>query len=163
MKIGIVGAHPGTRLAAPYRDEGWTIWACSFRNVGELPRWDLWFELHDPPGHDKYIAWLAKQPNLMVRTEKVQSLLPNAQVYPEVELRKVFGPFFFTSSIAYMLAMALSHDPTDIGLWGVGMHKREEYEYQRPGCHHFIQAAWDRGINVIAADATLLQPPDERW
>lgn len=161
-KIAILGAHPSTRQDAPFGDKEWSIWACSFRNMGQLPRHDVWFELHDPPGHEKYVAWLGRQPNVVVRSEKGRAWLPCAEVYPEAEMRRQFGPFFFTSSVAYMMALAIAQKPTAIGLWGVLMVQCHEYAYQRPGCHYFIQKARDASIEIIAP-ASLIEPPKEEW
>ena len=177
-RIALVGGHPDTKLGAPYADAEWTIWACSMQNMraasdggleADLPRWNAWFELHTPMGlhvasgqvPDDYVAWLCHQPVVYVR-DPAQAFA-GARLYPEAEMRAKFGPFFFTSSIAYMLALAISKEPTEIGLWGVGMHKHEEYEYQRPGCHYFIQRAWDHGIKVTSAEPSILQPPQEKW
>jgi len=162
MQIAIVGAYPGTRLAAPYTDPDWTIWCCSFRNMGQVPRHDLWFELHEPPGHEKYVAWLSRQPSVMVRSERGKAWAPQAQVYPEDEVRQQFGPYFLTSSVAYMMALAIRQQPSRIGLWGVEMVQGHEYQYQRPGCHFFIQRARDHGIE-ISASRGLLEPPKEEW
>lgn len=162
MKIALLGAHPSTLANAPYKDRTWEIWCCSSRNMGAVPRHDLWFELHEPLGHEKYVSWLAKLPRVMVRTEVGRVALPHAHVYPEEDMRARFGPYFFTSSIAYMLALALSREPDEIGLWGVEMAKKHEYEYQRPGCHYFIQKARDAGIRV-SAPASLLAPQTEQW
>lgn len=160
--IAILGAHPSGRSDAPFGDKNWDIWACSYRNMGILPRHDVWFELHEPPGHEKYVAWLARQPKVIVRTEKGQEWFPNASIYPEADMRSRFGPFFFTSSVAYMMALAIAQQPKTIGLWGVLMVQGHEYAYQRPGCHYFIQKARDAGIEVMAP-ASLLEPPKEEW
>ncbi len=162
MQIALLGAHPASLANAPFKDTSWDIWACSFRNVGQVPRHDVWFELHEPPGHEKYVSWLARQSNVMVRSEKGKTWVPNASVYPEAEMRERFGPFFFTSSIAYMLALAIAQRPKVIGLWGVQMAQAHEYAYQRPGCHYFIQKARDAGIEVRAPRA-ILEPPKEEW
>jgi hypothetical protein len=170
MRIGIVGAHPATKLAAPYQDTDWTIWTCSQQHLfkrddqmrADLPRWDAWFELHVPMGPDDYVNWLQSQPLVYVRDPEAS--FPGAQMYPEADLKARFGPFFFTSSVAYMMALALAQNPTTIGLWGVHMATNEEYAYQRSGCHYFIQKAWDAGIEVIVPDeARLLVPPREEW
>ncbi len=160
--IAILGAHPSSRLDAPFGDTDWEIWACSSRNMGQLPRHDLWFELHEPLGHEKYVAWLGRQPHVMVRTARGREWLPHAAVYPEAAMRKRFGPFFFTSSVAYMLALALSREPARIGMWGVEMVQGHEYQYQRPGCHYFIQRARDMGVEVTAS-RSVLEPPKEEW
>ena len=161
-RIALLGAHPASRSEAPFGDKNWEIWACSFRNLGQLPRHDLWFELHEPLGHEKYVTWLGRQPRVMVRSERGRQWLPTAEVYPEAEMRDRFGPFFFTSSIAYMLALAIAQEPVEIGLWGVQMVQGHEYAYQRPGCHYFFQRAWDAGIK-ITAPRTILEPPREDW
>jgi len=161
-KIAIPGAHPSTRLSAPFGDAGWEVWACSFRNVGQLPRHDLWFELHEPLGHDKYVSWLARQQNVMVRSERGRTWVPKAKVYPECHVRERFGPYFLTSSVAYMMAYAILQEPSHIGLWGVEMVQGHEYQYQRPGCHYFIQRAREQGIE-ISAPSGLLEPPKEEW
>jgi hypothetical protein len=60
-----------------------------------------------------------------------------------------YGPYFFTSSLSYMWALALEQKPTHVGMWGVDMTAGEEYGYQRPGCHYFIQKARDLGVQVV--------------
>lgn len=87
--------------------------------------------------------------------------VPGAIRLPVEELCEKYGPFFFTSSLSWMMAMALEvPGVTEIGLWGVDMSAGEEYGLQRPGCHHFIQLAHDRGIKVtIPPESDLLQPP----
>lgn len=161
-RIALLGAHPASRSQAPFGDTNWEIWACSFRNMGQLPRHDLWFELHEPLGDARYVAWLGRQPRVMVRSERAREWLTRAEVYPEDEMRARFGHFFFTSSIAYMLALAVAQKPEVIGLWGVQMAQAHEYAYQRPGCQYFIQKAWDAGIEVLAPRG-LIEPPKEDW
>jgi hypothetical protein len=160
-RIALVGAHSASKLGAPFKNPEWTVWACSSKNMDELPRWDAWFELHNPLGPEDYIEWLALQPLVYTRFE---APLPGARLYPEAAMRKQFGPFFFTSSLAYMLALAIAEKPDEIGLWGIHMASDEEYHYQRPGCHYFIQRAWDHGIKVtVAPQSRLLEPPKEQW
>ena len=170
MRIALIGAHPATRLGAPFQNKDWTVWACSALNMGVLPRCDAWFELHTPLGLDvrsgnvleKYTAWLQRQRSVYIRDPNAQ--FPGAIPYPEEALKARFGPFFFTSSIAYMMALAVSKLPEEIALWGVGMHKRDEYENQRPGLHYFVQRAWDAGIKVtVPPKSRLLEPSEEKW
>ena len=160
-KIALVGAHSDTNLDAPYQDPEWEIWACSGKNVHALPRWDVWFELHVPLGGEYYVDWLRNQPIVYVRE---LADLPGQCLYPEAEMREQFGQFFFTSSIAYMMALAISHEPDEIGLWGVHMGIGEEYAYQKPGCQYFIQKALDKGIEItVPPQSKLLEPPKEIW
>lgn len=169
MRVAIVGAHPATRLGAPYQRTDWTIWACSALNMKALPRWDAWFELHVPFAYDvrrgqvdeTYAAWLRSQSKVYVRDPA--ATFAGTVAYPEAAMRAKFGSFFFTSSIACMFAKAISQNPAEIGLWGIGMHKADEYADQRPGCHYFVQRAWDQGITVTSPHRWLLEPPKEQW
>jgi hypothetical protein len=169
MKIAILGSHSATRLKAPFTDADWQIWACSPANSGGiLPRVDAWFEMHVPyrsdTRPDDYIDWLATLPLVHVRDANALERIPGAVLWPDDDLKARFGRFFFTSSIAHVFARAISRNPQVIGLWGVHMASREEYEDQRAGCQYFIQKAWDAGIEVIVPPGvTLLEPPVDRW
>jgi hypothetical protein len=91
---------------------------------------------------------LHKHPRVYI-AEK-DNLLPSGIIFPWRELVNEFGDYFFTSSVAWMLAHAIKQKPEKIGLWGVDMSASEEYGYQRAGCHYFIQRARERGIDVYA-------------
>lgn len=160
MKIALVGCAP-SYTDAPFRDPEWTVWACSSKNMRALPRWDAWFELHVPLGPNHYVEWLRTLPIVYVREA---AGLPGEALYPEADMRARFGPYFFTSSIAYMFALAITRKPEMIGLWGVEMATSGEYAGQRPGCHYFTQMARNEGIDVEVPDGCgLLAPPAENW
>jgi hypothetical protein len=91
----------------------------------------------------------------------VQPDIPGAVMYPVEEMLREFGPYFFTSSLSYMAALAITKGKADaIGFWGVDMSAQEEWEGQRGGCHYFIQKARERGVAVIAPhESDLLRPP----
>jgi hypothetical protein len=86
--------------------------------------------------------------------------VPNGTPVPYDGLMQEFGPYFFTSSLAWMLAMAIMTEGVEeIGLWGVDMAANEEYQWQRPGCQYFLQEAVKRGIEVtLPPESDLLQP-----
>jgi hypothetical protein len=157
-RIAIVGGHSGTRGKAPFGDPGWTIWSCSYRNMGRLPRVDAWFELHRlEPGilPEDYIDWLAAL-EAQVYLQAADARFPRAAVYPSDAMVERFGRLFFTSTVAWMLALAISRTPKAIGLWGVHQATGEEYRHQRPACHHFIEVARMLGIDVVVPPASGL-------
>lgn len=165
LKIAIVGTAPSSRDLAPFNDPSWTIWACSPGNMGILPRVDAWFEVHSNllwPEHrsygEPYINWLRQQAFPVYMQD--QSLVPNATPLPLKELVDEFGKYFFTSSFAYMIAMAMRAGASEIALFGVDMASKGEYIMQRPGGHYFMQEAAKRGIKVILPmESDLAQPP----
>jgi hypothetical protein len=67
--------------------------------------------------------------------------------------------WFFTSSLAWMMAMAIKAGAKKIGLWGVDMAAAEEYENQRMSIHYFTYIARQRGIEVgVPHESDLFTP-----
>lgn len=135
--IAICGSNAVTKMAAPFQDPDWLIYACSPDNSpfgmgpqkGQLPRVDQFFELHapleDPSRPAAYLHWVTTLPFVWMRDARaIQSrVFKGARPYPE---QKLFGtwtklpdgsavptgdgefwPQGFSSSIAYILAKAI--------------------------------------------------------
>lgn len=180
LKIAIVGTAPGWEKA-PFDDESWHIWGLS-RSYNHLPRFNAWFELHRLDeiaktwdGHEDmtaerhrqvYLDWLRQaSEKIPVFMQKPTPEVPNAQAYPLDEILKLFPRQYFTNSISYMLAMAISLKPKAIGVWGVDMalnpvggEMNGEYRAQRPSCEYFLGIAEGAGIEVsIPHESDLLK------
>jgi hypothetical protein len=167
MKIAIMGSAPSSRLLAPFGDPDWEIWACSPPNY-DLPRVDAWFEMHNldrkfsMPGNGPWVQKIMAHPRVYIA--RADQRMPNGIVYPLQPITERFGGYFFTSTISYMLAFAISLKPEKIGLWGIDMSAAEElYTHQRPACHFFIREAQKAGIDVVAApQSDVMNPPPLR-
>jgi hypothetical protein len=164
-KIALIGSAPSSVALAPFDDPSWEIWACSPGSYPHLKRCDMFFELHrwepkEPWFSTDYINFL-KGLSVPVQMFDVQPDIPGAVAYPVNEMLAEFGPYFFTSSLAWMAALAITVGKADaIGYWGVDMSAQEEWEGQRGGCQFFIHEARKRGIAVIAPhESDLLRPP----
>lgn len=166
-----MGSNPANKMDAPFDDPDWTIWACSAHNAPphqELPRVDEFFEVH-VPATDKtrsteYLAWVKALTHKMPVWMRDREGYPDSKEYPEKALKDRFGPFFFTSTISYMLAQAISEGPEAIGIWGVLQASENEWTYQRPGVQYFLQKAHDAGIRVvIPPESRLFRLPEEKW
>lgn len=172
MKIALLGSAPSSVRLAPFDDPEWSIWGCSPGLYAIAKRVDAWFELHrwEPPviGNPEkqvtwfspeYVAWMGLLKCPVWMSDKVPQI-PTSEPYPWVAMVDKYGPYFFNSSLSYMLAMALeAPGVTDIGLWGVDMSATEEWGGQRLGCHHFITLAQNRGIKIhVPPESDLLCP-----
>ena len=162
LKIALMGSAPSSRELGPFNDPDWEIWSCSPPNY-DLPRVDAWFELHlldrkmSTAANRPYIETIMQHPRVYVA--KKDPRFPKAIEYPMQEMVDLYGRYFFTSSLAWMFALAITCKPEKIGLWGVDMSAAEEYGYQRAGCHYFIQKARDAGIGVYApGQSDILNP-----
>jgi len=195
--IAVCGSHPLTKMAAPFKDPGYLIYACSPDNSpyghpdnrSPLPRVTEFFEIHVPVFDRSrpyaYLQWLSQQPfRLWMRDEMAMNfytdagkrLFPNAVLYPEQELKDIFGPFTFTSSIAFMVAKAIAdiermkHEgvmgadgkPPELHLYGILQAGKEEYVKQRQGTQNMLWNATQAGIKVfVANESRLFEPPPE--
>lgn len=165
LKVALIGTAPSSRMLAPFDDPSWKIWACSPGNMGVLPRVDEWFEIHGnllwPENKhygEPYINWL-KQQTFPINMQN-QEFVPNAIPLPKAELVKEFGPYFFTSSFSWMMAMAMRKGAKEIALYGIDMASRDEYILQRPGAYYFFTEANRRGIKMSAPhESDIMQPP----
>ena len=165
LKVALIGTAPSSRMLAPYADPSWTIWACSPGNMGALPRVDAWFEIHgsllwqeNKHYGEPYIKYLSELKCPVYMQDK--RYCANAIPLPKDELVKEFGPYYFTSSFSWMMAMAMHQGASEMALFGIDMASRDEYILQRPGAYHFFNEARKRGIKVSAPyESDIMQPP----
>ena len=139
-KIAVCGSAVSSIHYAPYGEKDWEIWSCSPANKGQ-PRVDVWFELHNPTvkereGLTEWLEWLKKQP--IVYMQKPYPGYQGARPYPLKEIIEKYGPYWWTSQMSYMLALAIEQKPHTIGIFGVDMAATSEYNQQRLAFQHFI-------------------------
>ena len=84
--------------------------------------------------------------------------IPRSFTYPLESVRTISGCDYYTSSIAYMLALAIYEGAKTIGVWGVDMLRDEEYAFQRPCVEYWLGIAKGRGIVLsIPVQSSLLK------
>lgn len=186
--IAIIGSAPTSVLLAPYDDPAWAIWGCSPGVYGQARRTEVWWEIHrwEPPVigrptdaanrgwfSPEYVQFIQQHKCVMMAgpdpdVDHPISTVPNGWRFPFEDFIAKYGSYFFTSSMAYMLAQAIellaprakAGEAVAIGLWGVDMAAHDEYAYQRPACQHWIGLARQLGIQVILPpESDLMQPP----
>jgi hypothetical protein len=168
LKIALVGSAPASVRAAPYNDPSWQIWGCSPGVYGIATRVNSWFELHlyepgQPWFSPEYCQWLGNLPGRGVDlwTGSEIPALPGSKVLPYEALLAQYDPhrWFTTSSLFWMMAMAVAAGATKIGLWGIDMAASEEYEAQRAGIHYMTYIAKGLGIEVgVPPESDLFTP-----
>lgn len=139
-KIAVCGSAASSVGFAPYQDPEWEIWSCSPANKGQ-PRVDVWFELHNPDvkireGLTEWLDWLKQQP--IVYMQKPYPGYRGARIYPLKDIVEKYGPYWWTSQLAFMLALAIEQKPDTIGIFGVDMAATSEYNQQRVACQHLV-------------------------
>lgn len=169
-KVAIIGFAESWK-EAPFTDPSIEVWG-----LNELwkyvPRWDRWFELHDDEtlgvtkrdqteGEQKrHLDWLRQQPPekpIYMQPQFCDGRFPGARPYP---LEAMIGRFgrYFTSTIGYMVALAIEEGFDWIGLYGVDLASDQEYPGQRPNTEYYIGIARGMGKTVeIAKTSALLK------
>jgi hypothetical protein len=79
----------------------------------------------------EYVAWMKKVP-VVYAIDRLPEL-PNSVPYPKEAMLEIFGPYFQTSSVSWMVCLAVAAGAKEIGLWGIDMAAREEWVMQRTG------------------------------
>ena len=165
-KVAIIGFAESWKQA-PWSDESIEMWALN-EFWKYAPRWNRWFELHDAEtlgstsrdmteGEQKrHIEWLSRDHGKPIYMQpQFVGKFPNAVAYPLDQMIAEFGRYF-TSSIGYMLAMAISEGYTWIGLYGVDLASDVEYPHQRPNTEYLVGLARGRGIHVEIASGSAI-------
>lgn len=179
--VAIVGSAPSNRHWTPGNDDKtfavpsphvlggmgsvylheWEVWAVG--TTDSLERWDVFVDYHDPMtyGGDlkQYLKWLEAQTKPII-VFRPHQWAKNAIVYPRERIERKYNTFFMTSSVAWMIALAIEIGAPKIGIFGIDMADSIEYRAQRAGCKHFIELAKHKGIEVVVPPGSdLLYEP----
>ena len=160
----ILGCASSTIRQSPVRRKNIEIWALvplMSIHPRVAPLITRWFDLHLHDTSKRHSAWwewaIENQP--MCFFQEAHRELKNSAAYPIEEMESRFG-HYFTSSIAYMLALAMARGAKWIGLYGIDMACGGEYYYQRACCEYLIGLARGSGIKVeIPKGSALLHSP----
>jgi len=159
-KICIVGFSESTRSDAPFDDPSYEFWGMNnlWKHV-DAP-WSRWFEMHTPEFIERhrerwpeYPEWLsnAQIPVYMLRS---YPQYPSSVRYPIENVQRFLAgknspeDKYFSSTVSYAIALAMSEMPEEIAIYGVDMVKDTEWGHQRPNCEYLIGLARGSGINV---------------
>ncbi len=158
-KVALVGFADSWKLA-PFDDPTVEIWGLNELHK-YVPRWDRWFEQHDDAtlgvttrdlseGEQKrHLEWLKAQPAgkpIYMQPQFCDGRFPAAVPYPLEAMVAQFGRYF-TSTIGYMMALAITEGYDWIGLYGIDLASDVEYPGQRPNTEYLIGYA--RGLGRI--------------
>jgi hypothetical protein len=163
-----------SRNKAPWDDKSIEIWSLNkaWRDPTEeksfVKRWDRWFEIHslstitgeflDRDEKMAHIEWLKRDHgNRPIYMAEAYPWFPNAVRYP---LEAVVGRFgsYFTSSMAYMIGLALMIPSVKrIECYGFEMiPENVDYAYQIPCIEYYRGLAKGLGIEIAFPDVPTI-------
>jgi hypothetical protein len=160
-KIALIGSAPTVDLA-PWYDPSWEIWAHATVHP-YCKRVDRYFDLHPwewistkpVPG---YLKWLADNQTPIYMQRKF-SKVPASLRFPRERLEAEY-PRYFTSHVAWMIALALAEGVSHLGFYGIHYALDEEHKKQRAGCEFWMGIAVGRGVQIVNPPGSpLLREP----
>jgi hypothetical protein len=87
--------------------------------------------------------------------------IPNCKVFPFERLKKKFSSEYYTSSFAYLAALAIDEGYDKVYFYGVNLTAIDEYIHQKAGLEYFIGMMHAKGIEVEIPDGSgLLTAPN---
>lgn len=181
-RIAILG-FGRTVKDCPWQDESWELWGMNgFWRAAEPDygvkageeRFSLWFDMHTVEYTRAYgrVAgfgdaqerWLERPhpfPILMLDQDRA---FPSVLPYPIEDVVAKVGRDYFTSTVAYALAFALTlDDVAEVGLWGIDLVHDTEYAAQRPCAEYWIGRLEAAGVKVAVHDRSALLKQRHRY
>ena len=156
-KIAILGSAPS--LVATPR-EGWEYWSLmsNFQSSTLPVVPDKWFELHNPVHLMKYAGVSQAEIDYLGTMENLYMMNPVgiAKQFPRDEVLGIRQNQYFTSSIAWVIGLAILENVETIGLYGVDLLLTKEYQRERPCIENLLGFAQGRGINIVIPDCSPL-------
>ena len=178
--IAICGIASSSAHLINEQPDGVELWGSSQTYGVVRRRIDRWFEIHDPgawrgasasnrsqlrdPGR---YGWLQQEKPFPIYMLEEYSDVPNSVAYPFQDLAQFYTQWaaraldgndiiepYLTSSIAYMLALAVYERPDEIRLLGIDMAAATEYVEQRACLEYYIGVADGLGITVAIPDVS---------
>ena len=149
-KVAILG-FTDHRLQAPFTDPDFEIWGLNelyrYMDPRQFTRWfeihpREWFTTADP----EHLKSLAQFPLPVYMHEHYDDIPPSVP-FPKEAVERSAG-VYMTSSIAWMLGLALLEGFEEIHVYGVDMAQDTEYFEQRACCEYLLGIAKGRGVKV---------------
>jgi hypothetical protein len=162
-KVALIGWGK-TKNLAPFNDNNFEIWGLN--DLYEvIPRWDRWFEIHKRCEIDNYLTRTNKKNyieglnslNCPIYMQDKYKDISCSLPYPLQRMINKYG-YYFTSTMAYMLALAIDEGFKEIHLYGIDCETNQEYAEQRACIERLIGYAEGKGIKVyIPNESPLLK------
>lgn len=136
-KVAILGKLP-SKMQAPFDDPEWDIWTLNYHQE-QLPRVDLWFDIHTCGANPRADITRAN--------------------FPFQEVTDLMGSQYFNNTVSYMIAYAIINNYKEIALYGMRFNDdTEKRTKQKQNVRELVFFARGRGIKVTApVDKSLLE------
>jgi hypothetical protein len=173
-RVAIVGFSTATRHLTPFDDFEYEIWGLN-QLYRHLPRADRWFDIHE--NWDEHViegtdhaAWI-KNSEIPVYMKDFLPDAPQSLRFPIEHTMRYFSQDilgkadfdYYTSTIAYMLALAIYEKFETIAIYGVDLVIGTEYFHQKACVEYYLGVAAGKGIQIIVPEESALLKQEYRY
>lgn len=170
-KVAIVGFATNTLHLVPWNDPEFEIWGLNQGYLHMHRRADRWFEMHAPEAtadvrDPDYLEWLGAQRDFPIYMIQTNPEIPNSVRFPIEQAIQYAGPSrrdYFTSSPAFMLALAGMEGFEEVHLYGINLAIGDEYFFEKACAEYWIGLLEGRGIKVYVPTASSLLKQYRRY
>jgi len=155
--VAIVGFAPSSMsdVRHLFNNPDWEIWGLNQLYIAFPPiveQATRWFQIHHRTTYDQTIGrdhshheWLTKQDRFPVYMQVRNDDIPMSVPFPKEHLLTMFRRYF-TNSISWEIALAISEGFEEIAVFGVDMAQDTEHGFERPSVEYFMGYAEGAGI-----------------
>lgn len=154
--VALVGFAKTSRDATPWDDEDTEIWGLNEAGIQDwFKRWTRWFQIHpednfsrkDNHNDPNHLQWLENARGFPIYMQKHFDNIPESVELPLDDIIERYGNYL-TSSLAYMLTLAMLEGFERIELYGFELGTRTEYHYQKANAEYLIGLARGLGFEI---------------
>jgi hypothetical protein len=178
----IILGTASTLISTPFDLEDTDYWACApvitHRKTKDGPliteghRIDILFEMHNSDYWTTIIErlnnFVDKHPNVKIYMQEQNSQIKNCVKYPLAEVQCFINHprmrNFLTSTIAYMVVLAIMQGYKSIEMYGIHMSsEEEEYSLQRECMSTLLGFAWGKGVDFWLPEQSDIMKSDHLY
>lgn len=174
-KVAIVGFATNTLHLVPWQDKDFELWGLNQGYTNFHRRPERWFEMHTPEytadvRDPNYLPWLTQCPVPIYMIEHYDEY-PNSVRFPIEDAIRFAGDRrlgtgagdYYTSSIAFMLALAGMEGFEEVHVYGVNLAIGDEYFYEKPCAEWWVGYLQGKGVKVVIPTASSLLKQQLRY
>lgn len=167
-KLALCGFATNTLAAVPWDDPAFEVWGMNQGYVHMQRRADRWFEMHLPEAtpdiRDPHYMTFLREMAIPIYMIQCYDYAPSSVRYPIEEAIRICGRDYFTSTVAFMLALAeLEGHYEEVHLYGINLAIGDEYFYEKPCAEYWIGRLEAKGVKIVIPAASSMMKQYRRY
>ena len=167
-KLALCGFATNTLATVPWDDPEFEIWGMNQGYVHMQRRADRWFEMHLPEAtpdiRDPHYLTFLREMGIPVYMIQCYDYCPTSVRYPIEDAIRLAGRDYFTSTVAFMLALAeMEGHYQEVHLYGINLAIGDEWFYEKPCAEYWIGRLEAKGIKIVIPAASSMMKQWQRY